>query len=278
MTTLAPRNPAVPARSPVPSKPADLINSAEGIRSRLAAGRMPRYGPMLMLFARPAFILIAQGMTLLLLRLMNVANANVAIRNWWSVYGTLVDFGCLGLLIWLTRREGIRLLDLVSFVKSKLKVDFAVGLGILLIVFPLSVFVFGRLAMQLTYGSLNPVFPEGTFIRTLPLLAVLYSRILWWPVWSATEELTYNGYALPRLVALTRSPWLSVLIVSFFFSIQHSFLAIATFRQGIYMFLIFVPLTIAEGIIYLRVRRLTGLIIGHWLMDLTSVLFMLQVG
>jgi uncharacterized protein len=253
-------------------------NSPEAIQSRHAEGRIPRYGPMLMLFARSVLILLAQGITFLIIRQLNVQNADVAIRNWWSVYGTLVDFGCLGLLLWLTRREGIRLLDLVSFVRSKLKTDITLGLGIFIIVFPISVFVFGRLAMQLTYGSLNPAFPEGTFIRTLPLLAVLYSRILWWPLWSFTEELTYNGYALPRLVALTRSRWLSVAVVSFFFSIQHSFLSLATFQHGLYMFLIFIPLTIAEGLIYLRVRRLTPLIIGHWLMDLTSVLFMLQVG
>lgn len=43
------------------------------------------------------------------------------------------------------------------------------------------------------------------------------------------------------------------------------------------MFLAFVPLTLAMQFIYLRVRRLTPLIIGHWLMDLTSVLFMLQI-
>jgi hypothetical protein len=277
MSTVVPSNPAVPGSPAALSSSAVLINSAESIQSRLSAGRIPRYGPMLMLFARPALILIVQGITFLLLRQLQVPNTSVAIRNWWSVYGTLVDFGCLGLLIWLTRREGIRLLDLVSFVRSKLKTDLVLGLGIFIVVFTVSVLVFGRLAMQLTYGSLNPVFPEGTFIRTLPLLAVLYSRILWWPLWSATEELTYNGYALPRLAALTRSPWLAVLVVAFFFSIQHSFLAMATFRQGVYMFLIFVPLTIAEGLIYLRVRRLTPLIIGHWMMDLTSVLFMLQV-
>jgi hypothetical protein len=240
MTTLVPSKPAIPGSSVAPGDPAALINSAEGIQARLAEGRIPRYGPMLMLFARPALILIAQGITFLILRQLSVPNATVAIRNWWSVYGTLVDFGCLGLLIWLTRREGIRLLDLVSFVKSKLKIDFALGLGIFIIVFPVSVFVFGRLAMQLTYGSLNPVLPEGTFIRILPLLAVLYSRILWWPLWSATEELTYNGYALPRLAALTRSPWLSVLIVAFFFSIQHSFWPRPPSGR-IYMFLIFVP-------------------------------------
>jgi hypothetical protein len=277
MATSLPSTSALPGTSAIPGSPSVLNNSAESIQTRLAAGRIPRYGPILALLSRSAFILLFQGITFLILKQVNFPNASVAIRNWWSVYGTMVDFGCLALLFWLTRREGVPLLDLVSFVKSKLKTDLALGLGIFIIVFPISVFVFGRLAMQITYGSLNPEFPEGTFIRTLPLLAVLYSRIIWWPIWSATEEMIYNGYALPRLVEMTKSRWVSVLVVSFFFSIQHSFLAMATFQQGVYMFLIFVPLTIAEALIYLRVRRLTPLIIGHWLMDLTSVLFMLQV-
>jgi hypothetical protein len=254
------------------------INSPEAAQSRLEEGRIPRFGPILMLCTRPALLLLAQGIVFLLFRQLNVQNAAVAVRNWWSVFGTLVDFGCLGLLIWLTRREGIGLRDLIGFVKSKLKFDIPFGLGIFIVVFPLTVFGGGMLAMLIVYGSLHPVFPEGTYIRTLPLLAVLYSRILWWPLWSFTEEMTYNGYALPRLVALTRSPWLSVAIVSFFFSIQHSFLALADFQYGFYMFLTFIPLTVALELIYLRVRRLPPLIIGHWLMDLSSVLFMLQVG
>lgn len=139
-------------------------------------------------------------------------------------------------------------------------------------------FGFGRLAMLVAFGTLHPVFPDHTFIRTLPLLAVLYSRILWWPLWSFTEELTYDGYSLPRLVALTKSRWLSIAIVSFFFSIQHSFLSFASFQYGLYMFLLFIPLTVALGFIYLRVRRLTPLIVAHWLMDLLNVVFMLQVG
>jgi hypothetical protein len=254
------------------------LNSPGAIQSRHAGERIPRYGPMLMLFARPFLILLVQGVTFLLFKGLNVQDAPVAIRNWWSVYGTLADLGCLGLLVWLTRREGIRLLDLVGFVKSKLKTDVLLGLGIFFIVFPVTIVGCGRLAMLIAYGSLNPVFPEYTFIRTLPFLAVLYSRLLWWPLWSATEEMTYNGYALPRLVAITKSPWLSVAIVSFFYSIQHSFHSLAGFQYGVYMFLLFIPLTLALEIIYLRIRRLTPLIIGHWLMDLTSVLFMLQVG
>lgn len=254
------------------------VKAPEATQWRLEKGRIPRFGPILMLCARPALLLIAQGATFLLFRQLDVQNATVAIRNWWSVFGTAVDLGCLALLIWLTRREGIGLRDLLGFVRSKLKFDISLGIGIFLLVFPLTVFGGGMLAMLIVYGRLDPLFPENTYIRTLPLLAVLYSRIFWWPVWSFTEEMTYNAYALPRLIALTRSRWLSIVVVSFFFSLQHSFLSLAGFHYGIYMFLTFIPLTIALELIYLRVRRLPPLIIGHWLMDLSSVLFMLQVG
>ena len=100
----------------------------------------------------------------MILKQLNVQDAQVSIRHWWSVYGTLVDFGCLGLLIWLTRREGIRLPDLIGFVKSNLKTDIPLGVGIFIIVFPVTIFGLGRLAVWIAYGNLNPVFPEGILV------------------------------------------------------------------------------------------------------------------
>ena len=255
-----------------------VLNSAEAIQPRIIEGRIPRYGPFVMLFARSGFILLFQGVTLLLLMSLKVPDAAVAVRNWWPVYGTLVDIGCLGLLFWLTRREGIRLIDLVGIVRSKLKTDLPLGLAIFIVVFPLIVFGGGMLAMLIAYGQLNPVFPENTYIRTLPFWALFYSRVLWWPIWSATEEMTYNGYALPRLIALTGSRWISVAIVSFFFAIQHSFLMLAGFQFGLYMFLTFVPLTIVMQLLYLRIHRLPPLIVAHWLMDFSNVMFLFQAG
>lgn len=90
--------------------------------------------------------------------------------------------------------------------------------------------------------------------------------------------MTYNGYALPRLIAITRPRWLSVAIVAFFFALQHSFLMLAGWQFGSYMFLAFIPLSIAMLLAYLRIRRLPPLIIAHWLMDLSNVLFLCQVG
>lgn len=255
-----------------------LINSTEAIQSRLIEERIPRFGPMLMLFARSAFILLAQGIAFVVFVMLKVPNASVVIRNWWPVYGTLVDVGCLGLLAWLTRREGIRLLDLIGLVKSRLKTEIPLGLGLFIVIAPITIFGGGMLAQLIAYGRLNPAFPDYTFTHTLPLFALLYARILWWPIWSATEEMTYNGYALPRLVAMTKSRWISVAVVSFFFAIQHSFLMLAGFQFGFYMFLAFLPLSIAMVLVYLRIRRLLPFIVAHWLMDLSNVLFLYQVG
>lgn len=254
------------------------INSFEAVQARLAEGRIPRYGPMLMLFARSAFILLAQGITFGLFLLLKVQNAPIIIRNWWTVYGTLADLGCLGLLIWLTRKEGIRLRDLIGLVNSRLKKEIPLGLGLFVAIAPITIFGGGMLAKLIAYGSLNPEFPEYTFIKTLPLLAELYSRILWWPIWSVTEEMTYNSYALPRLLAITKSRWITIALVSFFFAIQHSFLSLATFQHAFYGFLSFLPLCIVWELVYLRVRRLPPYIVGHWLMDLSNVLFLLKIG
>lgn len=253
-------------------------NSLETIQERLAKGRIPRYGPTLMLFARSVFILLAQGVAFLLFLQLKFPNAAVVIRNWWPVYGTLVDMGCLGILVWLTGREGIHLLDLVGLVKSKLKTEIPLGLGLFIVIAPVAIIGGGMLAQLIAYGRLNPVFPEYTFIKSLPFLAVIYSRIFWWPIWSVTEEMTYNGYAFPRLLAMTKSRGLSVAVVSFFFALQHSFLMLAGFKFGFYTFLAFLPLSIAMVSVYLRIRRLPPLIVAHWLMDLSNVLFLLKAG
>jgi uncharacterized protein len=254
------------------------INSDEAIQPRVEEGRIPRYGPLLMLCARSAFILLAQGIAYLIFLVVDVPSASVVIRNWWPVYGTLADVGCLALLFWLTRQEGIRLLDLVGLDLKRLKTEIPLGLGLFILIAPVTIFGGGMLAQGLAYGQLNPEFPEYTFIRTLPLLALLYARLLWWPIWSVTEEMTYNGYALPRLIAQTKSRWVSIVLVAFFFALQHSFLMLAGFQFGFYMFLAFLPLSIAMVLVYLRIRRLPPLIVAHWLMDLSNVLFLYQLG
>ncbi|MBN1261181.1 MAG: CPBP family intramembrane metalloprotease [Anaerolineae bacterium] len=252
-------------------------NSPNALRTRVSQGLIPRWAPVLLLLARPALALLAQNLALLLFRCLGVTMPAVAVRHWWTVYGSLIDLGCLGLLFWLLRREGLYLRDLIGFDKHKLKTDILLGIGIFVVVFPLSVGGGGVVGNLIAYGALQPTYPEAGFIRTLPLAAVLYSRFFWWVLWSFTEELTFQGYSLPRLQVVTGSTWLAVALVSFGWAIQHSFLPWIDPRHALYMFIAFLPLTVAMQALYLRVRRLPPLIVGHWLMDLTSVLFLLQV-
>ena len=236
-----------------------------------------RLAPVWMVLVRPFLALGVQGIVVLLFKQLQIQSPMITVRNWWTVYGTLIDISCLILLFWLTKAEGINPLAMISFDPSRLKKDILLGLGIFLVVFPLTVIVGSVLGGILEYGTLQPTLPEGAFIRSLPLWAVLYSRIVWWPIWSFTEELTFQGYALPRLQAITKHTLASVLWVSFGWSLQHSFLPWINFQHALFLFIMFVPLTIALQLIYLRLRRLMPLIIGHWLMDFFSVLFMVQV-
>jgi len=52
-----------------------------------------------------------------------------AAAPWWSVYGTLVDIGCLALMARFTRSEGIGLRDLIGRIELHWGHDVFVGIG-----------------------------------------------------------------------------------------------------------------------------------------------------
>jgi uncharacterized protein len=100
---------------------------------------------------------------------------------------------------------------------------------------------------------------------------MLYSRLIWWVIWSFTEELTYQGYALPRLQLLCGRTWVAVVLVGFGWSLQHCFLPLFFDpRHFIWILITFFPLKIAMQLLYLRFRRLLPLIVAHWAMDFVS--------
>jgi membrane protease YdiL (CAAX protease family) len=89
--------------------------------------------------------------------------------------------------------------------------------------------------------------------------------------------MTYNGYALPRIQALSGRTWVAVAVVGFWWAVQHSFLAfIPDWRFFVWRFLAFIPGVIAIALIYLRVRRLAPLIVAHWAMDIAATVMTMQ--
>ncbi|MGA8343146.1 MAG: CPBP family glutamic-type intramembrane protease [Candidatus Sulfotelmatobacter sp.] len=130
----------------------------------------------------------------------------------------------------------------------------------------------------LIYGSTHPpTFAGMLSARALPLWGVAYSLSAWWLVWSPTEEMTYNGYALPRIEVLSGGRWKAVAIVGFWWALQHSFLPfILDWQYVAGRFFAFLPGVVAFMLIYLRLRRLPPLILAHWAMDISAVFFTLQ--
>lgn len=229
---------------------------------------------LLLVSARTIFSFVAQMLVTLIFAVYKHPAPEMAATQWWTVYGTLVDAACLLLIMYFLRREKARFSDLINLDKTKIIEDILWGICLFVLVFPVTMLLGSSLASLLIYGKLQPVVPDGVIGKQLPLWGVLYSRLVWWIIWSFTEEVTYQGFALPRLTQLTGHKWIAILIVAAGWSLQHSFLPFMHNGQHfLYMFIMFFPLTIVMQLLYLRFRRLPPLIVMHWLMDFASVFF-----
>src|SRR6185436_14892451 len=183
-------------------------NSRESLLLRLEAATLTWRGPAVMLFARAACAVGAQAVVAGVFALRASPIPWHDAEPWLSVYGTLIDAGCLALLWRLTRREGIGLFDLVGFERARLVRDTLLGVALI----PVSlVFILGGVyaAGWLVYGTLTPPYLYGR----LPLPAALYGVLVWPFIWGLTEQMTYNGYLAPRFQVLSRSTSIAIVLV-----------------------------------------------------------------
>jgi hypothetical protein len=243
-------------------------NSYEALQRRLETGMLTWRGPALMLFARSACAIVAQGVVAAVFALRSSPTPWQDAEPWLPVYGTLIDAGCLALLWQLTRREGIRLFDLVGFERSRLVRDVLLGLALI----PISlVFIFAGIfaAGWLLYGTLTPPYLHGS----LPLPAALYGLLVWPLIWGFTEQMTYNGYLVSRFQVVCRSTIPALAIVAFAWSLQHSFMPL-TFDTKFMVFRLLspIPFSLFGLLLYLRLRRLVPFAIAHAVMDGATVL------
>jgi Type II CAAX prenyl endopeptidase Rce1-like len=257
------------------SSPAAAIalNAPPQIRERVASGRISWTGPLLLVSARPVLLVASQALVALILLATHRRTPWRAAGDWWNVYGTVVDLGCLIGLRYFTSKEGIRLRDLIGQIRLRHGHDLFLGLGFFVAIFPF--FMGGSyLARRLLYSSPHQD-PNAYLLHghALPTWAVVYSMTLWWVIWSPTEEITYQAYTLPRLEALTGRTWVALLIVGFFWTAQHCALPfLPDWRYLLFRFLTFLPGVLLLVLFYLRTRRVAPLIVAHWPMDIAAAL------
>ncbi len=243
-------------------------NSREAILERREAGTLAWRGPALMLFARSALAVAAQAVVAAVFVMRASPTPWRDSEPWLPVYGTLIDAGCLALLWRLTRREGIGLFDLVGFERSHLGSDVLLGIALI----PVSLaFIIGGVyaAGWMVYGV--PKLPY--VLGGLPLPAVLYGALVFPFIWGLTEQMTYNGYLLPRFQVLSRSTGMAVAVVAFVWGMQHAFMPL-TFDAKFMAFrtLGSAPFAVFQALLYLRLRRLIPFVTAHALMDGATVL------
>ena len=252
------------------------VNSITEIQKRAAAGKITWSGPLIMLAARSVLAVACQALVAAIF-FRGSADAWEEAGLCWRVYGTAIDAGCIALLVWLSRREGIRLFDLGNYSRERWLPDVLIGLGLFVPVFVLTMLLPGSIVGSVIYGGPAPV-PANS----LPVAAILYALIIWPAVWAYTEDNVYFAYCLPRLEALTGHRWLAVVVLTVFAALQHSFLPFTLeWQHFVYRFASSVPIIIVLCLLYLRQRRLLPIHIIHWVgnvIGLIAIMFLPAAG
>jgi membrane protease YdiL (CAAX protease family) len=176
-------------------------------------------------------------------------------------------------LTYLMRLERGNIRDLVGLQPERLRRDILLGLAYELGILPFGI-LGGFIGTVFIHGSAQAPIPVGP----LPLLGALYSLLIWPVIWAVAEELTYLGYALPRLEALTGRTWIALLVVVFFWSVQHGAMPLRLdLRFILWRSITPLPALLVVSLIFIRTRRLLPLIVAHWVADAVSVLILVAL-
>lgn len=250
-----------------------MEHSAETGSQVAAAIRKPAksrwIGPLLLVMCRSAVLPASQALVALGLVLRgDPAPWNTAGR-FWTIYGTIADAVCLALLWKFTRADGTTIRSLIGKIRLRYARDLWLGLGLCVLIFPLFV-VGGMLANLLVYGSISGgVHPTIAVHHAYPLWGMIYSLGIWWIIWTPTEQITYQGYALEKIRALSGRNWVALVVVGFWWTLQHSFLPfVLDWRVFVVRSLMVVPGLTVMMLVYLRTRRLAPVIVAQWPMDI----------
>ena len=253
------------------SAPRTSISSTPGALRVLYSDRNLSWWPVLLFLpARGVLSILAQTVTAAILWSTGDPTPWESSRGWWTVYGTLTDAGCLGLLVLLLRREGLRLRDVFGLTRTNLGPQLrSIPLYLLAL---LPAVAAASLATLPFYGP--GALPPQIAAIDLPPWAALYSCTVWPVLWAFTEQVTYLGYLLPRLQTLTGRIWTAGAIVVTFWSAQH--LVIPFIPDGTYLSSRFIgALLITAGLtlsfVLLR-RRLLATTAVHWLSNATTAI------
>ncbi|MPZ65658.1 MAG: CPBP family intramembrane metalloprotease [Pseudonocardiaceae bacterium] len=189
-----------------------------------------------------------------------------------------VNLISLVLLARLTRREGIRLRDLVGFDRARLGRDVGFGLLWLLVLNVPFIAAIMLMTVALTRPADAQALGEGFAQVFAGRAGESYAAVefpLWWAVLTAAsfsllnpvvEEMYYRGYVQPRLTALSGRSWVGIGVMAAGFAAQHIAYAVTAAATLVY-FVAFLVWGTGAGLIYRWQRRLPSLIVTHFVVN-----------
>lgn len=258
-----------------------MTNSVASIRARTAAGQVGWTWPLVMAFIRLPLIVLGIGVAFAVYVVSGAPEPFLAALLTASLITVLVNVVSLALLRWLTRREGIRLRDLIGFDRSRLGPDLAWGLALLVLLnvpFILTLMLTATLLGGVATGEDFATAMDSVFVGPLadpslsigvPVWVAITTAVLFPLINPIVEEMNYRGYVQPRLQALSGSGRVAIGIMAAGFALQHVTYALSV--PGIFVYAAaFFVWGIAAGIVYSRMRRLTSLIAAHFVINAST--------
>jgi hypothetical protein len=228
-----------------------------------------------MLISRSVLFLLFQLLITLLLALTGTASAWNESTRYWTFLAFLANFASLYLLVRVFNAEGKRFWDILRFSRETWKTDLIWFIGFTILSMPIAAAPREPLAAAI-FG--DPLIATNMLFQPLPTWAFALSFLFPLTIWFA-ELPTYFGYVMPRLEAQFKNGWLAWFIASFFLAAQHIFLPLIL--DGGYLvwrFGMFLPFALVTGLaVKLRPSLLPYLVIGHALIDITTVLVYLMI-
>ena len=227
------------------------------------------------LVSRTVLLVLFYFIAVWIYKSQNIPNAYDLARPWWPISLLFINGIVLIILFFATRQEGKTLASLVGFDKELPKKDIKSSLWMILVSMVLA--VGATMGLGVLFYHLKT--PSGLIsLSNLPVWAMVLTLAVHPVINAFVEEMTYNGYVFPRLDCILHSSSLAVILVTFFFSLQHIAIPFAFDTKFLlWRFLSFVPLLLFWVLIYAKMRRLPSLIIVHWFMDIFAVLSILFI-
>ncbi|MEO8511908.1 MAG: CPBP family intramembrane glutamic endopeptidase [Chloroflexota bacterium] len=256
-------------------------NGLQRIRERVAARRIGWGWPLVMAFIRLPLILVGIAIAFGIYIIGGADHPFLSALLTASLVTVIVNLVSIALLRRLTMREGIALRDLIGFDRSRALPDLAWGVALLILLnvpFIVAIVVgavlLGGVAGGGDFGTaMSAVFAgplaDASIVPGVPTWVAIVAAILFPLVNPIVEEMHYRGYVQPRLEALSGSGRFAIGVMAIGFGLQHMTYALSIPGTLVYA-AAFLVWGIGAGIVYARMRRLTSLIVVHFVINAST--------